>query len=92
MINPKKIEQIARQIHESLPKGMRELSDDVEKKIRQALQAQLTKLDLVNREEFDIQTQVLLKTREKLHQLEQRLNVLEDAATEASRQQKDSVK
>ena len=66
MIDPKKIEQIARQVHESMPKGIREFGEDVEKKIRQSLQAQLTRLDLVSREEFDVQTQVLLRTREKL--------------------------
>ncbi|UAY91266.1 ubiquinone biosynthesis accessory factor UbiK [Pectobacterium polaris] len=77
MIDPKKIEQIARQVHESMPKGIRELGDDVEKKIRQVLQAQLTRLDLVNREEFDIQTQVLLRTREKIARLEQRMTELE---------------
>ena len=66
MIDPKKIEQIARQVHESMPKGIREFGDDVEKKIRQTLQAQLVRLDLVSREEFDVQTQVLLRTREKL--------------------------
>lgn len=42
MIDPKKIEQIARQVHESMPKGIREFGEDVEKKIRQTLQAQLT--------------------------------------------------
>ena len=52
MIDPKKIEQIARQVHESMPKGIREFGEDVEKKIRQTLQAQLTRLDLVSREEF----------------------------------------
>ena len=53
MIDPKKIEQIARQVHESMPKGIREFGEDVEKKIRQTLQAQLTRLDLVSREEFE---------------------------------------
>ena len=75
MIDPKKIEQIARQVHESMPKGIREFGDDVEKKIRQTLQAQLVRLDL---EEFDVQTQVLLRTREKLALLEQRLTELEN--------------
>ena len=51
MIDPKKIEQIARQVHESMPKGIREFGEDVEKKIRQTLQAQLTRLDLVSREQ-----------------------------------------
>ncbi|MCG8157941.1 accessory factor UbiK family protein [Brenneria goodwinii] len=77
MIDTKKIEQIARQVHESMPKGIRELGDDVEKKIRQVLQAQFSRLDLVNREEFDVQTQVLLRTREKIARLEQRLTELE---------------
>jgi BMFP domain-containing protein YqiC len=77
MIDPKKIEQIARQVHESMPKGIRDFGGDVEKKIRQVLQSQLTRLDLVNREEFDVQTQVLLRTREKLALLEQRLEALE---------------
>lgn len=49
------------------------------KKIRQTLQAQLVRLDLVSREEFDVQTQVLLRTREKLALLEQRLTELENA-------------
>ena len=49
----------------------------MEKKIRQTLQAQLTRLDLVSREEFDVQTQVLLRTREKLALLEQRISELE---------------
>ncbi|OFI26802.1 ubiquinone biosynthesis accessory factor UbiK [Salmonella enterica] len=77
MIDPKKIEQIARQVHESMPKGIREFGEDIEKKIRQTLQSQLTRLDLVSREEFDVQTQVLLRTREKLALLEQRLSELE---------------
>ncbi|MDU4942978.1 MAG: accessory factor UbiK family protein [Mixta calida] len=77
MIDPKKIEQLARQVHDAMPRGLREFGDDVEKKIRQVLQAQLTRMDLVNREEFDVQTQVLLRTREKLAVLEQRLAALE---------------
>ena len=83
MIDPKKIEQIARQVHESMPKGIREFGDDVEKKIRQVLQSQLTRLDLVSREEFDVQTQVLLRTREKIALQEQRLTELENRGTTA---------
>ncbi|EOF4703808.1 MAG: ubiquinone biosynthesis accessory factor UbiK [Klebsiella huaxiensis] len=84
MIDPKKIEQIARQVHESMPKGLRDLGEDVEKKIRQVLQSQLTRLDLVSREEFDVQTQVLLRTREKLALLEQRLSELESRSVSVS--------
>ncbi|EIC82919.1 accessory factor UbiK family protein [Serratia sp. M24T3] len=77
MIDTKKIEQIARQVHEALPKGIRDFGEDTEKKVRQVLQAQFSRMDLVNREEFDVQTQVLLRTREKLTLLEQRLAELE---------------
>lgn len=78
MIDPKKIEQIARQVHQSMPKGLREFGDDMEKRIRQILQTQLNRLELVNREDFDVQTQVLLRTREKLALLEQRVAALEN--------------
>jgi len=87
MIDPKKIEQIARQVHESMPKGIREFGEDAEKKIRQVLQAQFSRMDLVNREEFDVQTQVLLRTREKLTALEQRLAALESKLTDAEKPQ-----
>jgi len=80
MIDPKKIEQLARQVHESMPKGIREFGEETEKKIRQVLQAQFSRMDLVNREEFDVQTQVLLRTREKLIALEQRIAELEAKA------------
>ncbi|NBN02552.1 MULTISPECIES: ubiquinone biosynthesis accessory factor UbiK [Proteus] len=77
MLDPKKLEQVARQIQNVLPQGVKDFGDDIDKKIRTVLQSQLNKLDLVNREEFDVQTQVLLRTREKLNRLEQRLNELE---------------
>ncbi|ACR67774.1 hypothetical protein DBV23_05450 [Edwardsiella ictaluri] len=83
MIDPKKIEQIARQVHQSMPKGLREFGDDMEKRVRQILQQQLSRLDLVNREDFDVQTQVLLRTREKLALLEQRVAALEARLNDA---------
>ena len=76
MIDPKKLEEIAKQVHNSLPPGIRSMGEEVEKKIRQVLQSQLNKLDLVSREEFDVQRQVLLRTREKLEKLEQQLAAL----------------
>lgn len=90
MIDAKKIEQLARQVQDAMPQGIRNLGGDVEKKIRQVLQAQLGRMDLVNREEFDVQTQVLLRTREKLAALELRLNALEAAAAVPATEQKPS--
>ena len=54
---------------------------DIEKNLKASLAAWLSKLDLVTREEFDVQAQVLARTREKLHELEARLVALE-AVTE----------
>jgi BMFP domain-containing protein YqiC len=78
MFDPKKIEQIAKQIHEAMPQPVKELGADVEKKVRQVIQGQLNKLDVVSREEFDVQTQVLLRTREKLTQLEAKIAEMEE--------------
>ena len=50
---------------------------DIEKNARALLATFFTKLDLVSREEFDIQSQVLLRTREKLKALEERIARLE---------------
>lgn len=55
---------------------------DMEKNLRAALTAWLAKLDLVTREEFDVQTQVLAQTREKLQALEARVARLEGEQTE----------
>lgn len=76
MLEPKKIEQIIQQIQNALPQGIKDLGQDAEAKIKQTLQAQLAKLDLVTREEFDVQTQVLLRTREKLTALEKQVEEL----------------
>ncbi|MDE1515921.1 MULTISPECIES: ubiquinone biosynthesis accessory factor UbiK [Vibrio] len=77
MFDAKKLEQIAKQIHEAMPQPVKELGADVEQKVRQVIQGQLNKLDVVNREEFDVQTQVLLRTRQKLSELEQKMAELE---------------
>ncbi len=77
MIDPKKIEEMARQIHNALPPGIKSLGEEVDKKVKQVLQSQLNKLDMVSREEFDVQTKVLLHTREKLTALEEKLALIE---------------
>lgn len=76
MIDPKKIEEIAKQIGNAIPPQVRQFADDVEAKVKQVLQAKLADLDFVSREEFDVQRQVLLRTREKVEQMEQQLAAL----------------
>ncbi len=80
MLDPKKLEDIARQISDSIPPGVKSIAEGFETKTKHILQTQLAKLDVVSREEFDVQTQVLIRTREKLSALEARLDSLEAAA------------
>ncbi|QIZ78026.1 accessory factor UbiK family protein [Ferrimonas lipolytica] len=78
MLPPQKLEQLARQLADNLPPGLKAGADEFEQKARTVLQSQLMKLDLVSREEFDRQTAVLAKTRAMVEQLEARLSQLED--------------
>ncbi|SDI29865.1 hypothetical protein SAMN04488540_10138 [Ferrimonas sediminum] len=77
MINTEKLEQIAKQMNDALPSGLKAAADDFEAKAKTILQSQLSKLDMVSREEFDRQTAVLAKTRQMVETLEARLAVLE---------------
>lgn len=77
MFDPKKLEQVAKQIHDAMPQPVKDLGADMDQKVRQVIQGQLNKLDVVSREEFDVQTQVLLRTRQKLTEMEQKLAEIE---------------
>jgi hypothetical protein len=77
MLDPKLFDDLARRLSAALPSGARELQSDVEKNLRIVLQASLSKLDLVTREEFDVQARVLARTREKLDKLEKTISELE---------------
>jgi ubiquinone biosynthesis accessory factor UbiK len=59
---------------------------DLEKNLRAMLQGVFSRLDLVTREEFDVQSEVLARTREKLSQLEARIDELEGAAKRESKE------
>ena len=77
MLDPKKLEEVAKQVVDSIPPGVKTMAEGMEAKIKQIIQAQLSKLDFVSREEFDVQTKVLQRTREKLADLEARVAKLE---------------
>ena len=78
-LDPKILDDLARKLADAVPPGLRELKADLEKNFRGVLQGALGKLDLVTREEFDVQAAVLLRTRDKLEELSQRLAELENA-------------
>jgi hypothetical protein len=77
MIDTKKLEDVVNTFTQALPPGLLQMQEDMEKHIRSALTSTFNKLDLVTREEFDVQTQVLHRTREKLEALEKRVAELE---------------
>lgn len=62
---------------DGLPKGFQTLQADVEKNLHSLVQAALSRMNLVTREEFDVQAAVLRRTREKLDRLEKQLAELE---------------
>ena len=64
------IESLARKLADSLPGSLRSVREDLEQNFRGVLQTALDKLDLVTREEFEVQEAVLQRTREKLEALE----------------------
>lgn len=71
------IDELARRLVDTLPGGLKALQADAEQNFRAVLQAGLARLDLVTREEFDVQAAVLKRTREKLEALDARLAALE---------------
>ena len=75
--DPRLIDDLARRLAGSVPESVMALRRDLEQNFKGVLQSQLAKLDLVTREEFDVQAAVLKRTREKLAALEQRLVPLE---------------
>ncbi|MGM8891891.1 ubiquinone biosynthesis accessory factor UbiK, partial [Psychrobacter sp. 1Y1] len=77
MINPKKIEEVAKQLSENLPSGLKQFAGEFEERSKQVLQNQLQKLDVVSREEFEVQQHVLIRTREKLEALQAQVDALE---------------
>jgi BMFP domain-containing protein YqiC len=70
-----------KKISDAIPAGVKTMAGEAESKVKQVLQAQLSKLDLVSREEFDVQSQVLIRTREKLEAMEARIAALESGAS-----------
>jgi len=78
-LDPKLLDDLARKLADAVPPGLKDLKADLERNFRAMLQTALGKLDLVTREEFDVQAAVLSRTRQKLEELSQRLAELETA-------------
>ena len=77
MFDIRALDELTRRLSALLPNDIGAAREDLEKNLKSVLQTGLRKLDLVTREEFEVQRAVLLRTREKLEALEARLTELE---------------
>jgi BMFP domain-containing protein YqiC len=80
MIGVESIDQLAQRLAGLVPPGLAQAREDLEANFRDVLTHGLRRLDLVTREEFDVQRMVLARTRDRLEQLEKRLAELETGA------------
>ena len=72
------LDELAKQLVSSLPENLRAIGDDLENNFRSLLKSGLERMDLVTREEFDLQVAVLERTRSRLEALEADLKRLEE--------------
>ena len=77
MIDLNHLDDLARRLSALVPPGLREGRDELQQNFKSVLQSGLTRLDLVTREEFEVQRAVLLRTREKLEELQRTVAELE---------------
>lgn len=77
MLNAGDIDDLMKRFSSGLPEGAAALKKDLENNFKAVLQSALAKMELVSRREFDVQSGVLQRTREKLEALEARLAALE---------------
>jgi BMFP domain-containing protein YqiC len=76
-LNSSGLDELARRLADSVPESLRAIGKDLESNFKAVLQAQLSRLDLVTRQEFDVQAAILERTRSKLGEMEARLKDVE---------------
>lgn len=77
MIDPRQLEDLASRLGAVIPPGLRGMKRELEDNFRAVLRANLEKWDLVSRERFDVQAELLARTQTKLAAIEKRLKTLE---------------
>src|SRR6266404_1311468 len=80
-INSSRLDELARRLADSVPESVRAFGRDLEGNFKAVLQSQLSKLDLVSRQEFDVQAAILERTQTKLTAMEARLKEIEARLT-----------
>jgi BMFP domain-containing protein YqiC len=80
-LNSTGLDELARRLADAVPQSVRSFGRDLEGNFKAVLQAQLSKLDLVSRHEFDVQSALLARTQATLSALETRVKELEAILT-----------
>lgn len=78
MLDPKFFDNLAKQLSALVPADLKAIRADLEKNFRSTLVSIFSRLDLVTREEFDVQARLLEKARERINELENKIQALED--------------
>ncbi|MDP3705616.1 MAG: accessory factor UbiK family protein [Legionellaceae bacterium] len=76
MFASKQLEDLAKKLYSALPPGIQTLELEIQQQFKDILQSAFTRMDLVTREEFDVQVKVLARTREKIDLLQQQVDAL----------------
>ncbi|MBA4696425.1 MAG: accessory factor UbiK family protein [Legionella sp.] len=78
MFDSKHLDDLAQKLFAILPSSLKTFEQEIQGNFKEVLQAAFARLDLVTREEFDVQTKVLARTREKLDDLENKIKILSE--------------
>lgn len=91
MFDPKMLDEVAQKLSSVLPSSLKSVQEDVEQNFKTVLQNVFSKMDLVSREEFDVQTSVLTRTRAKVDVMEKQLVELEAIVNSQGQAPKDNT-
>lgn len=76
MFDPKQFDDLAKKLFAALPTSLQNIEKDIQQKFKEVLQSAFAHMDLITREEFDVQTKVLARTREKVDHLQKQIDEL----------------
>lgn len=79
MIDPKYLDDMVKRMSSLMPESVERFQEDIEKNLKAGMQGVMQKMDLVTREEYEVQTALLERSRARLAELEQRIANLEDS-------------
>ncbi|MBI2786835.1 MAG: accessory factor UbiK family protein [Legionella longbeachae] len=85
MFDPKQFDDLAKKLFSALPTSLQNIEKDIQQKFKEVLQSAFSHMDLITREEFDVQTKVLARTRDKVEQLQKQVDTLMSEINKANK-------